>query len=328
LPQVTTTLSALVFAAHVAVAASPVFQPHTVDKKTYSETNTAIAWLQDGTYVHAQLAVSNLSLRGGRGACRILMVRPGSPPWTGEVMVDRDEWSAGLKPAPNLKIGPCKATANGQGTTFDIQVEGTSVSIALSAPAQSHVPPGYPLKMGDAFYESDVLVPFAPVQVVLEPEHGDPQVLDGFGYADHSRSTTLPKDLLKGWVRFRGFSPKCSTILSVRLPPGKDEGPYAYWWRQGSAQPEALGAPSITMPGENFEQTPVDLVIHTDKRDFKITGKSLLYRDAPLESHGVLGRMVGAFVGHVTTKTYAAVLHDEGACGDISGVLELEWAGD
>jgi hypothetical protein len=166
------------------------------------------------------------------------------------------------------------------------------------------------------------------VQVVLEPAHGEPQILQGYGYVDHSRSTTLPKDLLKGWVRFRGFSEKCSTVLSVRLPPGNGQPPQAYWWRQGSPKPEALTEVTVTMPAENFEQTPVDMVVHTAQRDFKLTGKQLLYRDAPLESHGVLGRMVGAFVGHVVTKTYAATLHDGGSCGDISGVLELEWAGD
>lgn len=308
------------------LAASPVFQPRVVDDGKYSESNTMIAWLSDGTYVQAQVIVSRIPT--SRAGCSVLMVRPGSPPWVADKVVDWDAWTATTKPVPTLTAGPCKATASGSMTTMDLQLEGGSISMALAAGARATPAPGFaPLTFGDAFYEQEVLVPFAPVEVVWEPSKGEPQVLKGYGYADHSRSTCYPKTLMHGWLRFRGFSEKCSTVVSVRLPPDKKDAPSGYWWRQGTKAPETLQTLAVKLPPEKAQPVPFDVTVTSAQRPFNLRATQLLYRNAPLETHGFLGRMAKPFLGNPVTYTYGATLHDP-TCGDITGVMELEWADD
>jgi hypothetical protein len=308
-----------------AAPAAP-YQITPVAPRSYAETYTTIATLDDGTYIQAQLVVSNLSLGRERGACRVLLVRPGQVPWTVAETVEREAWATATWPTPSLRVGPCRAATTRQGTTVDLQLGGTSVLISLARRAEGVVPPGHPVHVDDAFYESEILVPFAPAEVVLARGSDPSESLRGFGYADHSRSTTLPGDLARGWLRFRGFGAGCSTLFLARLPPGAG-ALQGYIWRDGAPAPRALSGLVANLPPE--DAAPGAVVVQVQGKDtaFTLRGRRLLYRDAPLEGYGFAGRLLGAYIGRAVTQTYEAVLEQAGPCGRVPGILEVDHIG-
>ncbi|HET6347315.1 MAG TPA: hypothetical protein VFH51_20450, partial [Myxococcota bacterium] len=153
-----------------------------------------------------------------------------------------------------------------------------------------------------------------------------PLALRGFGYADHSRSTTLPAELARGWLRFRGFAAGCSTLFLARLPPG--EGPLqGYLWRDGAAAPRPVAGLTANLPPEDAPPSAVVVQVQGKDTTFTLRGRRLLYRDAPLEGYGLAGKILGAYIGRAVTQTYEAVLEQAGACGRIPGILEVDHIG-
>lgn len=87
---------------------------------------------------------------------------------------------------------------------------------------KSAVPPGYPLKVNDKLYESDVLV--RKVRCLNHCTARRKCCKATATWIARACSTTLPKDLFKGWVRFRGFCDSStppllqdSTVVSAEM---------------------------------------------------------------------------------------------------------------
>ncbi|MGK0361058.1 MAG: hypothetical protein ACI9U2_003376 [Bradymonadia bacterium] len=256
--------------------------PQPVDQETYAETLTAMAVLDDGGYLQVQLAISNIGIGSGKGACRVLWVPAKGTPQTAQTTVDREGWSA--RP-DRLKVGRCSATITEGLYTVHAPLD-PPVRIELHATPQRHHPPGHRIQADDDFHVTEVLVPFANATVHI----GDTR-RSGRGYADRSRSTALPGDLATRWVRVRRLSSAGLLMLS-RTPPS---GPPQVWrWREGkTAEPASLVAERvgdawrITAPG-----TP------------PILTEGLIYRHAPVEDQGMLSGMIRAIIGNPVTYTY------------------------
>ena len=303
-------------------ALAEVLQPHPLDSKRYFESTTAMTLLEDGTYVQALVAVSNIGLGNGEGACRVLLARPHGEPSSWSKSVDAGKWLFAAKPVPTLHMGPCQLSATASGLQLDAGLDGLQVSMTLQRPAQPVTPPGLPLKLVEGVYESQVLVPFAPAEVVLVQGDGAPQTLHGFGYAEHARSTALPKHMGAGALRFRGFAPGCSTLFYARFVDGALSG---YVWREGETQPRALTGWQMNLPPVDAPANAVQ-VRAQDKAGqvWKVQARRRWFRNAPLEDYGVLGKMVGAWMGSVVNETFAADLDAGGTCTHVPGILEID----
>ncbi len=311
--------------------AATVFSPTPLGNKTYSESWTTVAILQDETIVHAGLLISNAGLASGKASCTAKVLDRSGKRWSGEILVDRDGWS--YSPAYGLKVGACSLQQHGDETVLHMPFkEGTIKMTFHQAPHPVSMPDM--VHANDRFYDSQILIPFAKVGVLHPVSDGKARTQAGFAVLDHTRSTTLPGDVGYGWLRFRGFAPNCSRLILTRyIAPARGAASaklQSVWWKEGDASPTPIKSPSVVLPAID---TPADKLRATmydgSERLFTLQATRRLWRDAPFKEHGLMGRLVGAFVGDVVLEAFVAILEEpgDGPCKKITGLLELDHFG-
>lgn len=293
-------------------AAAPALQPKLEEAEAFGETYTLVVDLKSQGYLQAQLVISNLGPGTAKAACRFMMLGPHAV--SDELSVEREAWSFQAA-SDTLKVGPCSLQASGKGLVLNAPLKKAKLSITLPGAVTPVRPPDGRITAGDSFYEVAVLKPASAAEVTLTPAGGAPKKLSGFGYADHSRSTVLPSDIARRWVRFRALDPEHAQLLLIRYPPGRG-GPISWRWDQGKKAPVALRGVKIRKKAGNWELrvpgTPLGL----------LRSGRLLKRSAPVEEHGLLGRIASAVVGNPVTYTYRAQLLRKGL-PPIPGIMEL-----
>ncbi len=284
-------------------AAASLLEPQLDDDDNYSETLTAIADLDDGTYVQLQLNVSNLGVGDANGACRILVVEPNQKPWTASDRVGRDDWKAS---AGQLAITTCSATTAEGATTMQAKLERGAVKIAFAAGIQARSPPDSKVAVEGKTFAYAIAIPWAKVDATFTVPGRGERKLAGFGYMDHSRSTTLPAQLATRWVRYRGLGAGDSVLLLARnLPDGTLRG---WLWRE--KEPFARPLAKLKLSRVDAKDQAKGYTIEGAAGDltFTINSESQLYRYAPVEEYGVLGVLARSVVGNPVTRTYRAKL--------------------
>ncbi len=310
----------LCVAASRPAGAAGLLEPTLLEPRSYAESFTFVADLDDGTYVQAQLAITNVGLTSGRGACRAVVVAPGRDPWRAARVVDRDDWRYDAAPSPVLAVGPCRATATADALSIEARLEDGSVAVTLRRAARRVAPPDHEVRTSSGFYDVELLVPWAAAEVTLAVPGAPARVASGRGYADHSRSTTMPGDLARGWVRFRALGGDCPALLLLRLPPGG--GPARGWLWQGDTEADPrpiegrVALPDPDRPGSSFDLGIGELAL-------RLWPRALLVRSAPAEEFGVLGRLVSAWIGLDVTTTHRTTIEGLPGCGRTDGILEL-----
>jgi len=255
-----------------------------------------------------------------RGGCRLLVVEPGAEPWTASRLVSRDDWRATATPAPVMQVGTCEAHADASSYTIAARLDAGDVTIILDRPPSPTALPDGVLQPGSRFYESEVVVPFAGAEVRLRRSGGPARTVKGHGYADHSRSTALPGQLASAWLRFRATAPACPALLLLRVPPGG--GAARGWSWRGSDGPSPLNAPpGLVEITSARPATAFDLA--ADLATLHFAPRSTLHRYDPVEEHGLVGRIVSAWIGRDITTTYRATVTGLPGCGETTGILEL-----
>lgn len=298
-----------------------ILRPRVESKKTFSESYTLIADLEGGAYVQLQLVVSNAGLTNRRGACRVLWVEPGRSTWTDDIQVSESEWSHRGGDQPTLEIGAC-SIVGGEKTVLRAAFEAGVVELVLDAPIEPIRPLDKRMQVGGAFYESDILIPWATARVTIEEPGRPPRTLEGHGYGDHSRSTTLPAELARRWVRFRGLNEGSSVLMLARFPT--DGSQVDGWlWREGQPRPVALQEVRLERSSGEGGQWNVHAQSVAGSV-YVITTRRQIHRYAPMEENGLVGRMLRGIAGNPVTSTYRAELRrpDE-ASGDLSGIAEV-----
>lgn len=299
--------------------AARLLEPTLLTPKAYAESFTTIVDLDDGTYMQAQLAITNAGFGNARGACRLLVIRPARKPQTATAVVDRDGWHYDADPAPTLSVGGCQLAATADSLTFFSSLDGAAVELLLQRPPKPMTPPDSPITVGSRAYTYEVLIPWATAQVRLSGAGESPRPLFGRGFADHSRSTTLPNELAQGWLLFRALGGACLTLMQLRLPPGQKKA-RGWLWRGGELPDPIAG--EITLPAEDVH-LPNKLALDFEEAHLEIDVSTALNRHAPAEEFGVLGRVVGAWAGRVVTFTYRATATGLAECGAVPGILEI-----
>ncbi|MEZ0313144.1 MAG: hypothetical protein ACAI38_15325 [Myxococcota bacterium] len=302
-------------------AAASLLEPQLDEDDNYSETLTAIADLEDGTYVQLQLNVSNLGVGDANGACRMLVVEPDQKAWTASDRVGRDSWKAS---ASELSVTTCSAATAGGATTIQAKLEKGAAKLAFAAAIQPRSPPDAKVTVEGKSFAYAIAIPWAKVEATFTVPGRGERKLTGFGYMDHSRSTTLPAQLATRWVRYRGLSGGDSVLLLARnLPDGTLRG---WLWRE--KEPFARPLAKLKLNRIDAKDQAKGYTIEGAAGDltFTITSESQLYRYAPVEEYGVLGVLARSVVGNPVTRTYRATLDAQPATPPNAkrGILEVQ----
>jgi len=292
--------------------ASPVLKPTPLGDESYAETYTAVASLEDGSFILMQLLFTNAGFGDRKGACRALWVPPGRPGINANANVDRNDWSYNAT-QDRLTVGPCELSASSGGTRFSANLSDLSVTLTMQSKARSVRPPGHRIAVGDDFHESDIVVARADATVTLKAG-AKTLKQNGAAHLDHSRSNTLLPKAASCWMRFRGFWGAAPALVQVRIPP-QGNTPQAWTWPVASPSPSTASASSVQV-GKTAKGLPSLTV-----GDYALEATSKVYRYRPTEAYGALGRLAAPLIGDPTTTTYQAQGTGPGG-QEISGILE------
>ena len=281
-------------------AAHPLMQPRLRDEESFAETWSAMAVLDDGGYVQAQLGVSNVGPGSERGICRLLYAPQGQTPWTANTKVDREAWR--VSPEGALIIGTCQGEVSDRALRLSGTVGEAQFSLTLSERPRRIEPPGHHIELDDDFYTSTLLIPWAPAKVSLTLPSGATVEATGRGYADHSRATALPGDLARQWVRVRRLTPGQGMLALLRYPADAEQPPEGWIWREGEDKPRAITESGLDSLGPINADRAWRLRLGQDP---STDAGSLIYRAAPVEDQGMLAPFIEAVIGNPVTYTYA-----------------------
>lgn len=304
--------------------ASPVFRPNVLESETFAETFSFFVDASDGTYVHAQLGVSNIGPGDGKGGCRVLVVRPGREAESRSSVVDSEAWRHESK-GDRLVMGACHASL-GPPLEVELRHGDEVVRFELDANAERMRSPAMSVPLEKGFFESEVLIPAATAKLEIISA-GKSTKLTGHGYADHSRSQAMPRELAKGWVRFRKVAGEEPLLLLARNPPS---GAVQGWLRLNPTgkQRELKIKRMQIREGPSGAPRAFRILLDTDGGQWRITSRTLLRRNAPIEEEGLLGRMVSSVIGNPVTHVYRATLEEKGSSEKHEGILEVSFSDD
>ncbi|HET9450890.1 MAG TPA: hypothetical protein VFO83_08420 [Aggregicoccus sp.] len=323
-PEACARLAALLLLLLVPAAArgAGALEPQPAGSDNYGESFTFIADLKDGTYVWAQLSFTHLGPGSHHGVCRALVVRGGKPvrpAWNPSERVGRKSWRYDAA-ARALSVGPCVAT-EGERPRVRMAFDDGTLQLTFQQPFKPFTPPGTTLKQGTATYRAEVLLPWSPVEVLLERKKQPSEKLAGSGYVDHSHSTWPPAKLAQAWVRFRAPGAAPYPLLVGREAQDGAFGP-VYHWADGS------GAQALTRFKLEREGTKAATRWTAEFGDaraappYRLRSTGFVHRSAPVEDLGILGALVRPTVGSPVTYTHRAVLEREGQ-PPVPGLLEV-----
>lgn len=309
--------AALFFALTAPALGAGLLEPTTISDETYAESFTLSVDLGGGGYLQGQLAVSNLGPGDGQGACRFMYVAPNGKESSSAEKFDRDEWNYQGKGDPRLTVGPCSLTAKSDSVHFVAKLGDNELRVDMNAKPQRVKPPEHEVKVGGAFYQTEIIIPWSKISGSLKL-NGKAIVLKGHGFMDHSRSTILPGKLANRWVRFRVLDPQDPRLFLVRYPADGKKA-QAWAWTAGDPAPKSVARVKVSRkPGK----TPVFRALAMVKgKTWKMTSEKLIHRYAPVEKHGMIGALVGAVVGNPITYTYVGKL-EQGA-KTLRGIMEV-----
>ncbi|MFN3202115.1 MAG: hypothetical protein ACE366_27160 [Bradymonadia bacterium] len=295
---------AVVETGHTAQA-HPIFSPRLRSEDTFAETWSAVADLEDGSYLQVQLGITNVGPGSDKGVCRLLYVPSQGKSISGTEKVDSDDWRHEATPHSTLVMGPCRGEATDDRLLISGRVEAHQFSLTLDTPPRRIAPPGHHVTVEEAFYTSNLLVPWAGAEVKLTLEGSAERTLTGRGYADHSRATTLPADLARQWVRVRRLAQGKGLLAILRYPPAEGAAPDGWIWTEGTEAPVPLAEGST----EALAAIKAKGAWHIKARDtasgaFDVHSGPLLHRAAPVEDQGMLAPIIEAVIGNPVTYTY------------------------
>jgi hypothetical protein len=308
----------------VEARASVALKPLLLKRGSYGESFTFIADLEDGTYVQASLSFTNLGPGSTKGLCRGLVVRPSGTPWKAATRVGKDAygWRGGAD--ERLAIGPCAAWIDGSATGVEVALEGGTVRLVFTERAAPRATRDSSVTVGEGRYQTEVLLFRAPVTATLAlPGEAERRAVGG-GYLDHTRSTVPPKDLAARWVRFRALRGDRPLLILGR--EGQDGRYTPLWACEGQGRCRDYAAFRVERQGAG-DAPAFRVAVSGEREPVDIRSGRLLYRDAPVEDLGILGKLVRPFTGNPVTYVYRGQAK-EGDAAPVDGILEVQIASE
>ena len=296
------------------------FQPNMRTDELYVESFVAVGEFGDGTFVQVQLAFTNVGPGSEHGVCRVILKHPNEAIVDKDNIVKQGQWH--FNKDTGLHVGRCRMRCLGEKAQIHAEVDGIQVTIDVDAELQrTRLPKAMVVgNERDSFYSLDVLVSSASAQMALVEGNKSPQKLEGHVYIDHARSNLLPRSLAKRWIRFRSLDSKGGFLVLVR----EDQNGSKQGWTL-SAQDGMVPIKNVRLASRGKDPKPAyQVLLSSQLGDFKLRSKQQLRRDAPVENHGFVGKMVGSLVGSPVAYTYKAIMHMKGSDQNWPGLLEIE----
>jgi hypothetical protein len=296
-------------------------EPKTSHQDTYAESITAVADFSDGTYLLVQYFVTNVGMGSEKGACKVIVLKKGQEAYSEGEQVKKSKW--GYQPdSQMLEMAGCTIQNQKDGVTMAGTVGDFSFDLKYQQRAR-HIPvPDSFLSNGKDFYEYEIYVPWSRVSGYLTKEGDPPMQLSGFGAIDHSRSTTMPRDIASRWIHFLGLHQGKRCIVRMRFP-NEDTPPSVWVWREGDSKPVLIGSMRVTPMDKVPEGDSFKIEAKLNDDHFIFSVQTFLYRYAPLEEYGLLGAMLQPWVGRPETRTYRATLKDAKSGVESPGILSI-----
>ena len=310
-----------------AAAGLQALRPLPTNQGSYGESFTFIGDLDDGTYLQLTLALTNFGPGGIKAICRALVVAPGAKPWNASTRVGNDGWKWSDADEERLAIGPCAASVDERETSVEVPLEGGRVKLVFAArPLKRSLVHDAVVVVEGNLYRTEVRLFRAGVTATLALPGQPARTVAGAGFADHTRSAIRPKDLFESWVRFRGLRGERGLLLLGRQ--GRDRAFKPLWACEDRDRCREFQGYEIRRLGAG-KAPAFEVALTGPDRGLPLLVKSgaLLYRDAPVEDLGILGKLVAPIVGSPVTYVYRGTAHD-GVGPPIDGILEVEVAGE
>lgn len=290
--------------------------PHLLEPEAYSETYHTVLELGDGIHIQIQFAITNIGIGDRNSMCRVLFVDE-EKAWNAERIFDRSGWT--FKPPGHLEIGNCYINAENDVTIIFAEVENGRVLVKLSEPIRPVKPPGHLIQAGKHFFHFQILMPWAQAEVRYEPKESPARSVKGYGCMYHYWVTAWPGDLARRWVRVFGMRANGAFIVISHYPPGKKEPATGSIWLPGAPAPVVFDALQM----ENTTKGNQTLSISSNDVTYRLVMHKQLYRHAPLEQVGFVGRIIELFTGNWVTRTYRALLEIPGNDGPVPAIVEI-----
>lgn len=309
----------------VATPATPLgdaLRPHPGTSSWYGESFTFLADLEDGTYVHVSFAITNLGPGSAKGICRVTVVAPDGAIWKASERVSRQGWSHEPGLDDRLTVGPCVARS-GPTASIELILEGGRIRLAYADRLRRRGPVSAVDVDGQRFAHEMLLLGGRVDSEVALPDSAVRKVA-GWGYADHSRGTVAPKALARRWVRFRGMRSAPGLVVLGREGHDGTFGPV--WACDASANCRDLASFSVRREGGE-RGAPFSVKLGGSGEGIVLRSGKVLYRDAPVEELGLLGRIVAPVVGSPVTWVFRGSATADGS-NPSEGILEVELASD
>lgn len=296
-------------------------EPKTSHQDTYAESMTAVADFSDGTYLLVQYFVTNVGMGSEKGACKVIVLKKGEEPYSEGEEVKKGKWGY-QRDAQMLEMARCTIQNQKDGVAMTGTVGDFSFDLKYQKRAKRIPIPDSFLSNGKNFYEYEIYVPWSRVSGHLTRLNKQPVQVNGFGAIDHSRSTTMPRDIASRWIHFRGLHEGKRCIVRMRFP-NENTPPSVWVWREGDSKPVLIGSMKVTPMDKVPEGDGFKLEAKLKDEHFTFTVETFLYRYAPLEEYGLLGAMLQPWVGRPETRTYRATLKDAKSGVESPGILSI-----
>ena len=285
--------------------ASPIVPKNSGDE-SYSESYTAFADLDDGTYILIQLLFSNAGVGSNKAVCRLLHVPKGKKGVNSSIQASKNEWKANPS---KLQVQQCYIHKQEDTTIMYGKTDIGSVMLTFDQKMQKQsLKDGRIQPKSTSFYEQDILIMTAKVQAKISIG-AQQKTLSGYAQLDHSRSNALLPDVAKGWYRFRGFRGSQPVFAQLRIAPNGEKTGWVY---------DKTSSKEYALQGAN---TGTDSVLFTELGGLVLSPVNIIYEYRPLESYGMLGSLAKAWIGNPVTRTYRGMTNFQGE--EILGILEI-----
>jgi|GEM_PF-1157808 len=306
-------------------AASAVLEPKPSRSDNYGESFTFIGDLEGGTFIFAQLTVTNIGPGSRNGICRTTVLTPGQKPWTAQAKVKPRDWRYDADTA-TLHMGPCSARSADGATRVEVPLDGGRVVLEYAAAMAPAPLERSEVEVGRERYHHEVTVAFSALKATVKRPKAEEVSYAGGGYADHTRSTIAPAKLAKRWVRFRALRGDEKLVLLAREGQDGEYGPM-YTWEEGASQARLLEHFTLAREGSK-ERSAWTVELFADGASAMVLrSTSLLQRSAPVEDLGMLSGIVRPVLGSPVTYLHRAVLERAGKA-PVPGLMEVTLEGD
>lgn len=284
-----------------------------IDDELYSETYSWMADLDDGTYVLAQMLVTNIGPGDRNAACRYIVASSSGSTSDGK-SYDEGEWSKILN---GFRVGKCRLSADANGARMHIEVNDATIDLTTSTPFVARRPPSGQVQVPSGRYGVEVLATHHDVTVALKLD-GKPRSAKGRGFINHSRATALPGKVARRWVRFRAVRGDEPWVVHARLPA---DGSAATGFTITDDETKTVSFARVGSRGTGAKRAyRAQIETEAGRLSITTTGEPL-FRDAPFEKYGWLGKLLGSLLGNPVTFTYRAKLEVDRRT--IEGVVEI-----